>query len=114
MSVTIEGVDESEGQSGTIVLQRNDDLYTGTLENDLDEDDEEEFKYKVIWDNERAPQETENPFGNDALGSINTEDSYFVKNSEGTVKLQVIWGYGNILHGDIYYQGEDTYFLQKQ
>lgn len=113
MSVTIEGVEESEGQSGTIVLQRNDDLYTGILENDLEEDDESEFHYKVTWDNEHAPQVTENPFGDDATGSINVESTYFSKSEEGEIHLLVIWTYGNILYENVY-QGTDTYVLAKQ
>ena len=112
MSVTIEGVEESEGKSGTILLQRNADQFTGTLENDLSKDDEAEFHYKVTWDNDRAPQETENPYGNDKAGSFNDESTNFKKDMEGVITLQVIWSYGNAHEKDVY-QGTDTYTLQK-
>lgn len=115
MSVTIAGLEESEGQTGTITLNKSGDIYTGTLTNDKDEDDERDFHYKVTWDDENAPEETSNPYGYSA-GSVNTESTY-LSESDGEIRLMIIWNYSHILYysdsSDIY-QGIDTYTLEKQ
>lgn len=114
MSVTISGIEDSDGKSGTITLNRDGDIYTGKLKDVLKNDEDYDAHFEVNWKDDNAPEVTANPFGYSA-GSTNTESSYlYVDDNE--IKLHIIWMYSHLLYyndsSDIY-TGTDDYLLEK-
>lgn len=110
-TVTVDGLEESGGESGTIVLNCDDEVYTGSLK--IGESNSYDVMYDIEWDYD-APEKSENPFGY-SEGSTNTESSWLVT-ADGEIRLKVLWTYSHLLYysdsSDVY-QGEDQYVLEK-
>ena len=111
-TITIDGLKESNGETGTITFDSDDGCYTGTLE--LSESEDYDTKYDVEWDGD-APEKSRNPLGYSA-GSVNTEATWLTYADE-EIKMTVDWTYAHILYyensNDIY-MGIDVYTIERK